>query len=189
MPALENQISDLNFLSPLGFRFALKRAPTLNFFVTKAVVPYIAIGTAIMPSTFKQIPFYGDKIDYGTLDITFKVDENMTNYSEIYNWITRLVRPEDFTGFSTLKNAELATGNGLFSDATLTILNSSMFPVKEFVFIDMYPVMLSELQFSSTENDVNYIDATVTFRCLLFTLHTVQCIIYLLVWQELYYEA
>lgn len=172
MPALENQISDLNFLSPLGFRFALKRAPALNFFVTKAVVPYIAIGTAIMPSTFKQIPFYGDKIDYGTLDITFKVDENMTNYSEIYNWITRLVRPEDFAGFSSLKNAEIATGNGLFSDATLTILNSSMFPVKEFVFVDMYPVMLSELQFNSTETDVNYIDASVKFRFQNFVMNT-----------------
>jgi len=47
-----------------------------------------------------------------------------------------------------------------------------MFPVKEFVFVDMYPVMLSELQFSSAETDVNYIDASVKFRFQNFVMNT-----------------
>ena len=39
---LFTQPGDTNFLSPLGFRFKLKRAPNLNFFATDANIPSFA---------------------------------------------------------------------------------------------------------------------------------------------------
>ena len=170
MPVLQNQLTDINFLSPLGFKFGLKRAPALNFFVIKASVPSISIGTANLPTPFKNVPLIGDKIEYGDLDLVFKVDENLENYLEIYNWITRITRPESFEGYKQLKDAAGSNikpnmdGTGLYSDATLTILNSSMSSVKNFEFRNMYPVLLSGMEFNSTETDVNYVNASVRFR-------------------------
>ena len=164
MAIIQTQLEDLNFLSPLGFKFSLKRSPGLNFFVVKAKVPSITIGTATLPSPFKRIPLAGDSIEYGDLDLVFKVDENLINYTEIYNWITSLTRPENFQGFAQLKNANIGEGTGLYSDATLTILNSSMMAIKSFEFRNIYPVFLSELDFTSSDTDVNYVNATVKFK-------------------------
>jgi len=170
MPALENQLTDINFLSPLGFKFSLKRAPALNFFVVKAGVPSISIGTANLPTPFKKVPLIGDSIEYGDLDLVFKVDENMENYLEIYNWITRITRPENFQGYKQLRDVSGENyrpnldGTGLYSDATLTILNSSMMGIKSFEFRNLYPILLSGMEFSSVETDVNYVNATVKFR-------------------------
>jgi len=170
MPALENQLTDINFLSPLGFKFSLKRSPALNFFVIKASVPSISIGTAKLPTPFKGIPLIGDSIEYADLDIVFKVDENLENYLEIYNWITKIVRPENFQGYKQLRDVSGENykpnleGTGLYSDGTLTILNSSMMGIKSFQFRNMYPIMLSGMEFSSVDSDVNYVNASVKFR-------------------------
>lgn len=170
MPLLQNQLQDINFLSPFGFKFSLKRAPSLNFFVIKATIPSISIGTATLPTPFKKVPLIGDSIEYGDFDIEFKVDENLENYLEIFNWITRATRPENFEGFKQLKEVSGSNyrpsleGTGLYSDATLTVLNSSMMGIKSFEFRNMYPIMLSGMNFSSVESDVNYVNAIVRFR-------------------------
>lgn len=159
-----SQPSNINFLSPLGFRFTLKRSPHTNFFVTNANIPSLSLGTATMPTPFKNIPIPGDRPEFTDFDLTFKVDENMTNYLEIYNWLLKIGYPENFDQYASVRNAGVTTGQGIQSDGTLTILNSAMNPTVEVRFENMYPIRLTELRFNTQDTTVNYIEATANFK-------------------------
>jgi hypothetical protein len=72
--------------------------------------------------------------------------------------------------FSVIKNVAPATDDqavedtpGPYSDGTLTILSSSMNPITNIIFYDMYPVALSDLTFDTKSTDVEYIECSATF--------------------------
>jgi len=157
------QPSNISFLSPLGFKFNVKKAPHLNFFVQSVNLPNVSLGEVDVDTPFSKIPFPGTRLLFGNLSITFKVDEDMKNYLEMFNWMKELGFPDNFDQFNTISKRAIYTGEGIFSDTTLIILTSAMNPNIEVTFIDCFPVDLSELSFDSTSGDVEYVTATVTF--------------------------
>lgn len=161
MSAIDRLPSNKNFLSPLGFNFSIYKTPGVNYFVQSASIPSLSIGQAQVSTPFNILKYPGDKVDYTDLNITFRVDEELRNYMELYTWLTSITRNEGFTGYQTLSNASI--GEGIFSDATLTVLSSSKNPLAHVNFKNIYPSALSELVFDSRMNDVDYIDAVVTF--------------------------
>jgi hypothetical protein len=161
---LFTQPGDTNFLSPLGFRFKLKRAPNLNFFATDANIPSFEIGYINVQTPFKKMEIPGDKPSFGDFILTFKVDENLANYLEIYVWLMKLGFPESFEQYASLKNAAIGSGEGTVSDGTLTVLNSSMAPTTEVQFTNMFPYSLSEVNFTTADTALNYVTARVGFK-------------------------
>lgn len=160
----DNQAANLNFLSPLGFRFTLKRSPKVNFFVTDINIPSLNLGFVNVPSPFKIVEIPGDKPDFGNLRVTFKVDENMENYLEIFNWLIKLGFPEDFTQYAAIAGSATGSGEGTVADATLTILNSSQSPNLEVQFEGLFPIGISEVNMTTADIDVNYVTATAEFK-------------------------
>jgi hypothetical protein len=121
------------------------------------------LGAADVDTPFTKIPFPGTKLTFGNLQVTFKVDENMLNYLEIYSWLRDVGFPDNFAQYSNIEGQQMTSGNGVFSDFTLIVLSSAMNPNMEITFFDCFPVDLSELEFDSTLSDVDYLTATVTF--------------------------
>ncbi len=164
MSALDTTPTNKNFLSPLGFRFFIKKLPNVNFFVQKVNVPGINIAqNPAMPNPFTKIPYAGDHLEFSELELTYRVDEDLTNYLEVYNWIRGLAFPESYAEYSALANKPLASGEGLKSDASLIITTNGKSPNFECVFEDVFPVSLSNIDFLTTDETVNYIEATATF--------------------------
>ena len=97
------QVENRNFLSPTGFRFILKRSPEAAFFCNQANIPALDLGTTVQPNYLRDIPVPGDKIEFGDLTIRFLVDEDLTNYMELQNWIRGLGFPETRKNFSDLR--------------------------------------------------------------------------------------
>ena len=168
MAAIHEQPANINFLSPLGFRFKLKRAPNLNFFITDVTLPSISLNSIELPTPFKSISISGNKLEYGDFNISFKLDEDMSTYFEIYDWLIAIGFPESFTQYKGLKEAQKGTTNQLLSDATLTILTSDMVPNIEVTFEDLFPTSISNIDFTVSDNDVNYLNATVSFKYKIF---------------------
>ena len=169
MPMIINQPDNINFLSPLGFRFSLARAPNLNFFATDVNIPSLTLGFIEVPTPFKILEFPGDRLDFGELQVTFKVDENFANYFEIYNWIRALGFPENYGEYKKLKDAKPGNKEKVVSDATLVIMNSSMIPNIEVKFEDLFPISIGDINFTSTDSTVNYVTNTATFKYKIFT--------------------
>lgn len=163
MSVIDNQPVNQSFLSPLGFKLQVKKTPHVNYFVQSVEMPSVSLGTADVETPFTKVPFPGTKLTFGNLQFTFKVDEDMKNYLEIYEWLKAVGFPDNFAQYSNIAGAALASGDGVFSDITMVVLSSAMNPNMEVTFYDCFPVDLSGLSFDSTPADVEYVTATATF--------------------------
>ena len=172
MSVLDNQPTNQNFLSPLGFKLQVKKTPHVNYFVQSVNIPSVSLGTADADTPFIKIPFPGTKLTFGNLQVTFKVDEDMANYLEIYGWLRAVGFPDNFAQYTNIAGAALASGDGVFSDITLVVLDSAMNPNLEVTFFDCFPVDLSSIELDSTSGDVQYVTATVTFANRRFEIKT-----------------
>lgn len=153
-----------NFLSPTGFKFTLNRAPNLEYFCQSATLPSMNLGNVGLETPFTRIPVPGDHITFGELTITFRVDEDLQTYLEIYNWLIALGFPEGFSQYTlTPDRTSTSTDTGIVTDARLHILNSHMNPNYTVQFRDLYPISISELQFDTKETDIDYVDCTASF--------------------------
>jgi hypothetical protein len=162
--SLTTQPTNLNFLSPLGFKLTLARAPTTVFFLQNISIPGISMSETYQPTPFVKIPRPGDHIDYAELSVTFKVDEDLKNWLEVYNWMLSLGFPDNFDQYKRLGKAAKGSEETVSSDINVTILNSAMNPNVEFQFKDAFPTTISQLDLGSTSTDVDYVSATATFR-------------------------
>ena len=168
-------IDNRNFLSPLGFKFALKRSPGVAFFCNEANIPSLELGIAVQPTYLKDIDRPGDKITFGDLNLRFLVDEDLVNYMEIQNWIRGLGFPESLDQFQELKNENILgpmgkSNDDIYSDGTLQILSSNLVPKFQVIFRDLFPVSLSTVTFDATDTDIEYFTADVGFKYTIYTL-------------------
>ena len=177
------QPSIMDYASPIQFRFKCSKLPKVEFFCQTANIPGIGLGTANIETPLKSIPFPGDKVTYQDLAISFLVDENLENYKEIHDWIIGLGAPQDHTQFANLRatssdrfpgtsSSNAITGqatadplpeSGMYSDATLTVLNSKNIAVTEIRFHNIFPTSLGALSYDIQASDVNYLQTAVDF--------------------------
>lgn len=164
--SVNNQPTNLNFLSPVGYKLLLSRAPHLEFFIQSVTLPALQLPVVSQPTPFVKIPRPGDHLDFGDLQVTFKVNENLDNYLEIFNWMVALGKPESFNQY-TLTNRPYESKNEqedtISSDITVTFLTSAMNGNIEFTMRDCFPISLTDLQVDSTQSDITYITASATF--------------------------
>lgn len=162
--AVNDQPTNRNYLSPVGYRFTLKRAPNVEFFVQRVSLPGLALPVVDRPTPFVRIPEPGDHLEFNQLSVTFKVNEDLDNYLEIFNWMVAMGKPEKFEQYTfDPKQSFNNPKETLKSDITVNILTSAMNGNFDFICRDCFPISLSELEFDSTVTDINYIEATVTF--------------------------
>lgn len=167
-----NQPGNRNFLSPVGFKFKLQKAPKVDFFVNSANIPSITLGSAIQTRYGKNIDIPGDKMNFEDFSLRFLVDENLENYMEIQNWMRGLGFPYSLEQYDDLRNEQsLSTVPGLNtgrfyeeSDGTLQILNSNYIVSAQVIYYGMFPTFLSTLQFDATNDDIRYFTAEVNFK-------------------------
>lgn len=156
--------SNVNFLSPLGFRFTMNRTPNVNYFCQQVTLPTISMTEYNQVSPFVNNPYPGDKLIYEPLALRFRVDENLVNYLEIHNWLEGLGHPDNLDQYKAIDE------KGIKTDGSLIILSSNQNPSVRIAFQDMFPLSLSPLAFDVTQTDVEYLEADVQFRYRRFTL-------------------
>jgi hypothetical protein len=162
---------NINFLSPLGFRLILQRAPNVEYFCQGASLPSINMNSAFQSSPLLNIPRAGDKINYEPLSLRFRLSENMDNYFELYNWMIGLGHPRQLNQYDNLYTEGIPpeVGRGIASDGTIIVLSSNANGNIRLNFENLFPVSLSPLQFDVTESSVEYLECDVSFNYTLFT--------------------
>jgi hypothetical protein len=150
----EEQPGNRNFLSPVGFKLDLELFPGVDFFCQRSGVPDISVGTTEVATPFRSlsIPSAGG-IRYGDFRVKFIIDENLTNYLSIFNWIQKNNLSESYD-----------SSDIDFCNAELHILNSN-FNTNRIVFFEkLFPIDLSGVEFDVADQDIEYITADVTFK-------------------------
>jgi len=157
-----------NFLSPIGFQFAIQRLPHVNYFCTSASIPEVSMGETEIQNPFIKIPKPGEKLTFGQLNLRFRVDEDMKNFQEIFDWLVGLGYPDNFD-----QRANLIASSHIYSDASLLITTNQYKPNIDITFIDLHPTALSAVEFNIEQGDVDYLNADVSFAYRRYKLTTV----------------
>jgi hypothetical protein len=166
-------------LSQLGFRFVIRKLPNVNYYCQEVTIPEIGITHSTQGTPFASIKRPGDKVTFGDLTIQFKVDEDLANYKEIFNWLVGLGHPESFDQTRALSKAAIPTpfktgaASSFVSDASVIILSAMKNSTHQFTFRDLFPIGLSISKFDSRDNNVNYVTATATFAYQQFTIEEI----------------
>ena len=181
---INREPTKFDYASPIQFRFKMSKLPKVEFFVQTANIPGISLGTATVPTPLYDYPVPGDTISYQSFDMSFLVDENLTNYKEIHDWINGLGFPKNHDQFKNLQatgadrfpgttSSTAATGTsiaqplsegGIYSDATLTVLNNKNVAKTEIRFQNVFPISLGSLSYDIKANDVDYLQVQASFN-------------------------
>jgi hypothetical protein len=172
---LDRQPDNLDLARPTQFRFSILKIPNTEYFVTEANLPGIAFsGDAVLNTRFTTLPMMGDTVNYEPLELSFNVQENLSNWREIHDWMTGIGFPESTKQFEdaivdaakTKNTAATRTANlsSLTSDAVLTIMTNKNNPTIRIVFKNVYPTSLSGLNFDTKDTDAMGLNATVTMN-------------------------
>ena len=151
------------FLSGVGFQLSLKKLPGVSYYCQSATVPSLNLSVAEQATRWRRLPEPGDEINYDDLSIRFLVDEDMTNYISIHNWMRYLGYPESDKDWTTFKDGE-SYEEKQYSDGSLFILDSNFVKRFEVRFQDLFPVSLGGLQLDASYTDTEYFTIDATFK-------------------------
>lgn len=187
---LARQPDQLDYASPSQFRFGIKQLPDVEFFTIGATLPGITATSVDFNTPFKDIPVMGDKLTYNDLTITFIVDEFLTNYQALHNWMTGYTFPENRNQFRTHRDVTSNTPAGgstpsidlvgkstpdraMYSDAFIMILSNKNNPILNVNFQNVFPTSLGDLTYSQGITDVEYMTVEATFMYQIYKFESV----------------
>ena len=151
-----------NFLNNSYFKLIFDRLPTMTYMCQTVNIPGFSIGVADQVTALglrQRRP--GDTYTFDDFTISFLVDENMDNWTEMFNWMVSIANYENNTPIS--KGGEVIPAVDVFSNAKIIITNSAFRGNKEVILKDLIPTNLSGIEFSSVDTDSTPIIATATF--------------------------
>ena len=79
-----------NFLQPTKYILTFPEVPDMIYFCQKANIPGVSLGQAIQETPNLDLFHSGTKISYNTFDVTFLVNEDLSAWTTIYNWMKDL---------------------------------------------------------------------------------------------------
>jgi hypothetical protein len=144
-----NLTTNINMLSPTGFKLTINREKFANteFFITSFGIPSLT-GGEVQTNFRNNIGFTpGEALTFESLSLRFAIDEDMNNYTEMFNWM-KANRDSNFERH----------------DMILSIMTNKNILNKQFQFKDAFPTSLSGVEFNSQATDIEYLQADVTFR-------------------------
>ena len=153
--------TDINrsILNRNNFKLLIDKVPTVEYYVRTVNIPGITFGETVQAAGVGLDAFFpGDKASFDTLEVSFIVDEDLENFSEIYNWIDSIVPLSDpelygtFTGTAKSNtNILQSVANDLnqYSDITLVINTNKNLPNRYIRFHDCFPIALGSIELES----------------------------------------
>lgn len=165
MSSLDANPITLNKQSPLNFVLRLQRAPSLSYFCNTVKIPDVVLGVTDVGSPSLTVPFIGDHMRFGPLEITFQVDSDLQNYLEVFNWLKGIGNPSNKGKIlQILEDNANWTGYGVYSDIQLLTTDSYRNPSFQINFERAFPFAVSGLHFETVDPDVHFITCSVGFR-------------------------
>ena len=190
--ALMRQPTVYDYSQQSQFKVFLPLFPTTEWFVVRANVPGVSLGQAVQTTPMIDMPIIGDKLTYDDFYVTFLVDEELKNYTEMHDWLINCAAPETRSQFQgkarpdgipqrpQTEIMDLILGNvkssdrDLYSNLDLFIMSSKNNPLVKIQMVEAFPISLTNIEYSHQESDVTYAECTATFAFSYFTISTIK---------------
>jgi hypothetical protein len=143
-----------NFLQPTKFVLTFPEVPDMVYFCQKANIPGVTLGQAVQQTPNIDLFHSGTKLEYNTFDITFLVNEDLTAWTTLYNWMVEL----------SSVDATYTKRQESRKQAILTVMSNLNNPKVRVKYYNLFPISISDLEFDTTLSAEEHITATVSFR-------------------------
>lgn len=175
IPGIPHTPINPNVLHPNKFVLSFAAIPTVEYWCQAINIAGLSVGEAIRQTPFIDLYSPGEKLNFNPLAVTFQVDEDLTGWMEVYNWIRQLTFPYSFEEYKqlTTRPGMLHKPQPQFSDATLLILDSKQNPHIRVKYYNCFPTSLTDIMFSAATSPDEPITADAVFR---FDLYDVEFI-------------
>jgi hypothetical protein len=156
---------NFNYLQPTSFKLVIDRRnyPNLEFFCQTITHPGMILNPVELAiPRLSGIPMPGESLTFNELSTNVILDENLEGYSEMYNWILRLVNTN--IGNGGRGSISTDTNTPTYADITLSILSSHNNQTKQIRYLDCVPTSLGDIVFESTADGQTFITFAASFR-------------------------
>ena len=153
---------NFNYMQPTSFKLVIDRRnyPNLEFFCQNVTHPGMIMNPVELPvRRLAGLPFPGETLTFNELSTNILLDENLESYTEMFNWIRRLLENNMFD-----RNASGKSSQPNYADSTLSILSSHNNQTKQVRYIDCVPTSLGDINFESTSSGQEFITFAASFR-------------------------
>ena len=100
--SIVSTVPSTNYLRPNSFKFLIAKMPNVTYTCQSANLPALNLGAAMQQTPFVDIPHPGDKVFFGEFIIQFLINEDMSNYKELYDWIASIGVPSGGDQYGSL---------------------------------------------------------------------------------------
>lgn len=155
--SITKQPKTIDLLQVNKFKLSIHKYPYLEYFCQTVNIPGMDIPEFVQPTTFATpIKRPATAINYEDLEITFLVTEDLQNWLQIMEWMTKIVPTRSFKEVITPEK-------DIYSDITLNVLSNKSNRVMEVNFKQCWPKSLSAITMDATTVDAANVVATVEF--------------------------
>ena len=161
---ITRQPKTIDLLQVNKYKLTLHKYPYLEYFCQQVTLPGCSIPEFVQPSYFTAIKRPATTINYEDLTVTFLVTEDLQNWLQIYDWMTRIVPTRSF-------KEVIQPEAQIYTDITVNILSNKYNKVMDVEYKQCWPKSLSGITFDASTPDAANAVATVTFG---YTGYTVQ---------------
>jgi hypothetical protein len=173
MGAIERNPSNRDILQSTKFKLNFTRLPGLTFFCQTVNLPGVSLTEIARTTPFVDLYVPGEKLVYETLNMTMLVNEDMTDWEAIHDWIRGMTFPREFEEYAKMgdkfRDTQIRRNSGVkipvqYSDASMTIYTNKNNPQIRVSYKDCFPTSLSGVMFSSLDSAENVITCESSFR-------------------------
>lgn len=169
--SISAQPTNTNLAQASKYLLSFSRLPYVTYFCTRCNLPGISSTNAIQATPFIDRPVPPDKMVYDHLEIEFLIDEPLWSWITIQDWIMGLTFPKSFNEYKNLRLQQaLQLGVNApqsltpqYSDATLTILSNKNNPIVTVTFQEVFPIILSGIEFNTAQPATQVLSSKATF--------------------------
>lgn len=167
---------ELSYVAPQGFFMTINKIPQVVYNLQTVTIPTISGTEAPLQNPINPNSAFipGDSLDYGQLDCGFIIDKDWRTYRSILDWTKGILKPDGYSQYSEwveearddpdLRDEFART----MSDIRVFATDAANTPTAEWVFKNAFPISLDGPAFEATAQDVEYLQANVTFRFMYF---------------------
>ena len=170
-----NLPDNLSYLAPTQFELLVKKLPNTKYFATGVNIPSVSVAESLQTTRLgANVKVPGDKITFGELSVSFIVDENMENWTELYTWMEQTTGSTDPEKFRSLVGANRKAdqpydGSGnydeLYSDMTIVVTTAANNPNRYVRIQDAFPTSLGEITMDTTvAGGITYVTCNASFQ-------------------------
>jgi len=148
---MANRRYNRNPANQTSFKLEIPGLEEMNYFVQNTILPGMTMGGISTPYKNHQTNVPSNRVDYDEVSMTFIVDEDYSNHTQIRLWMHAFALGKDPI-WSVTKNVNLF------------ILNSNKQPKLKVVYYNAYPTGLGSLSLNSAVNSTEPMATNVNFR-------------------------